>query len=73
MNGKCAMAGRQCPNDPLCLVRIHGVGDRALCQSCIATLEQLGMSFRRLDDTTPLPEWRRRGITARVLDHGTAL
>jgi hypothetical protein len=65
------MAGRQCPNPAECLVRVTGVGDRALCGSCIATLEQLGMHFRRLDEKVPVPEWRTRSL-ARVLDHGAA-
>ncbi|HXJ66458.1 MAG TPA: hypothetical protein VNN79_22090 [Actinomycetota bacterium] len=62
MNRPCAMAGRQCPNPAETLVRIAGVGDRALCPSCIATLDALGMHFRRLDETQPLPEWRTRSL-----------
>lgn len=59
MNAVCAMAGRQCPNDALAMVRIFGVGDRALCQSCIASLTRLGMDYRVLEDA-PAPEWRAR-------------
>lgn len=65
MNRPCAMAGRQCPNGAECVVRVAGVGDRALCSACIGTLEALGMHFRRLEDAAPLPVWRRHGITAK--------
>lgn len=60
----CQMAGRPpCPNPAVAVVRIADVGDRPLCQADIETLTRLGMSFRRLDDTAPLPAWRRRDLT----------
>jgi hypothetical protein len=57
------MAGG-CSQDALAMFRIAGVGDRALCQVHVASLERMGMHFRRLDDSTPIPEWRRR-LTAK--------
>ena len=58
MNARCAMAGG-CPNDALAKVRIFGVGDRALCQSCIASLTRMGMDHRVLEDA-PEPQWKSR-------------
>ena len=58
MNARCAMAGG-CPNDALAKVRIFGVGDRHLCQSCIASLTRMGMDHRILDETV-VPEWKSR-------------
>lgn len=52
MNGPCGMAGRRCPNTATTVVRIFGVGDRALCGSCVATLER----------KAPVPEWRLRAL-----------
>jgi hypothetical protein len=68
---RCGMAGPQCPNDALAVVRIYGVGDRNLCQSCLASITRLGMDFRRLDAEAVVPEWRQRltavDMTGRVL------
>ncbi len=58
MNARCTMAGG-CPNDALARVRIFGVGDRPLCQSCIASLTRLGMDHRILEDA-PVPQWKAR-------------
>jgi hypothetical protein len=64
MNARCAMAGG-CSNDALAMVRIYGVGDRALCQVHIATLTRMGMDHRVLE-TSPAPEWRAR-LTAKEM------
>jgi hypothetical protein len=56
------MAGAQCYRPATAVLRIASVGDRAICSEHIATLEALGMAFRRLDDTTPVPEWRQRSL-----------
>jgi len=65
------MAGAQCFRPASAVLRIDGVGDRAICTEHIATLEALGMAFRRLSDSEPAPEWRRRSLsrdfTGRVL------
>jgi hypothetical protein len=58
------MAGEQCGRTDTTVVRLSGVGDRRICPDHIATLERLGMHFRRLDDTVPQPAWRQR-LTAR--------
>ena len=53
------------------VVRIDLVGDRATCAVHLRWMDENAMGYRRLDAVSePLPEWRRRGITARVLDHG---
>ncbi len=67
----CRMAGAPCPNQGTVLVRIPGVGDRRLCASCIASMERMGMEFRRLEDSTLVPEWRQRSL-AKVFDQGAA-
>ena len=63
---RCAMAGATCYRPAAVVLRIAGVGDRALCSEHVATLEALGMAFRRLDDSAPLPEWRQRSL-ARIM------
>jgi hypothetical protein len=55
------MAGG-CPNDALAKVRIFGVGDRHLCQVCLASLTRLGMDYRVLDEAAAVPLWRSRLI-----------
>jgi hypothetical protein len=47
MNGQCRMAGGTCYRNATAVLRIDGVGDRALCSDCIATLERMGVAFRR--------------------------
>jgi hypothetical protein len=80
MNGQCRMAGGTCYRNATAVLRIDGVGDRALCSDCIATLErmgvafrrdQLGMAFRRLDAAVPIPDWRTR-LTARDMTRSPA-
>ena len=68
MTRVCGMAGAQCPRTPEAVVRITGVGDRALCGPCMATLERLGMDFRRLDESVPVPEWRTRSLARNMTD-----
>ncbi len=58
----CQMAGARCPETETVLVRIADVGDRRICGGHLATLDRLGMSYRRLDVQPFVPEWRRRGI-----------
>jgi hypothetical protein len=58
----CAMAGPQCPRVGVVLIRIDGVGDRKLCLPCIASLERMGVAFRRLDAEAVVPEWRQRSL-----------
>lgn len=65
------MAGAHCPNPATVAVRIPGAGDRSLCASCVATLEALGMAFRRLDEKAPIPAWRQRSL-ARDMTPGAA-
>ncbi len=64
----CGSAGRQCPFNAVVTVRIFGVGDRHLCQSCFETYTGLGMDMRVLDPNAPLPEWRTRSL---LRDNGT--
>jgi hypothetical protein len=70
MTARCTMAGG-CPNDALVVVRIHGVGDRPLCQNCLASLDRMGMSYRRLDAEAVVPEWRQRGL-AKIMHESPA-
>lgn len=70
MSGPCRMAGG-CPNEGTVLVRIPGVGDRRVCASCLASMERMGMEFRRLDETVPVPEWRTRSL-AKLFDRSVA-
>lgn len=58
----CQMAGRPCHRQATTVVRIDGVGDRPLCDECLASLERMGMHFRRLDERAPLPAWRQRDL-----------
>lgn len=68
MIDQCRMAGG-CPNEGKTLVRIPGVGDRRVCGSCLASMERMGMSFRRIDEAGSVPEWRLRSL-AKVFDQG---
>lgn len=59
----CQMAGERCPETQTVLVRIADVGDRRMCGGHLATLDRLGMSYRRLDvQPAGRPEWLRRGV-----------
>lgn len=58
----CQMAGERCPETQTVLVRIADVGDRRMCGAHLATLDRLGMTYRRLDAPVFIPEWRRHGI-----------
>ena len=58
----CRMAGATCYRNATAVLRIDGVGDRAMCPEHIATLETLGMAFRRLDAAVVVPEWRQRSL-----------
>jgi hypothetical protein len=66
----CRMAGG-CPNEGTVLVRIPGVGDRRICASCLASMQRMGMDYRVLDETTPVPLWRQRNL-AKILDDRSA-
>jgi hypothetical protein len=56
----CRWAGLPCRDEATATVRIAGVGDRSVCDFHLATLERLGMDFRRLDEQGAfVPEWRR--------------
>lgn len=70
--GTCQMAGTRCYRTDTVLVRIEGVGDRRICETDLATLERMGVAFRRLDADAVVPEWRTRAL-ARVMDHGPVI
>lgn len=56
----CQMPAEQCDAPATAVLRITGVGDRAMCEDHIEALERMGMSFRRLDPDAPVPMWRQR-------------
>lgn len=60
-NGSCARLANR-------MVRLDGVGDRALCDPCIKTLTDLGMGMRVLEETPEsVPEWRKRSLAKAYL------
>lgn len=58
----CRWPGQPCPHEATVVVRISDIGDRRVCAEHLAVMERLGMDFRRLDESQPLPEWRTRSL-----------
>jgi hypothetical protein len=58
-NTICRFAGG-CHRDGTTLVRIHGVGDRRVCDEHLAWMTETGMDFRVLPITAFVPMWRQR-------------
>lgn len=50
---RCAMAGADCPNPATEAVTLTGVGVRGLCADHLATLERMGLHFRRPGERVP--------------------
>ena len=57
---RCAYPGVDCPIPATETVTLTGVGPRSLCADHIATLERMGLHFRRLGER--VPAWRQRGL-----------
>lgn len=50
-----------CTHEGKNLVRIHGVGDRRVCDQHLAWMREHGMDFRPLGDLI-VPAWRQRDL-----------
>ena len=71
MTQQCRFAG-DCANDGRNLVRIHGTGDRLVCDQHLAWMTEHGMDFRILPTNLPVPAWRQRDL-GRSMDHSTRI
>lgn len=61
-----------CTDEGRTTVRIHGVGDRRVCDEHLRWMAAVGMDYRVLPTQLPVPEWRQRSL-ARSMDRSTRL
>ena len=52
-----------CQNEGKHLVRIHGVGDRRVCDQHRDWMTRMGMAFRPLGEVI-VPAWRQRSLAS---------
>ena len=59
----CRLAA-DCQHEGKHLVRIHGTGDRRVCDEHLRWMTDHGMDFRVLPTDLPVPAWRQRSLAS---------